>query len=60
MFFIGNAVPNIITDWALLILPLPYVWRIHRSAIQKIAIYSVFALGGLYVAFFIPGVVINE
>ncbi|KAL2864488.1 putative integral membrane protein [Aspergillus lucknowensis] len=45
-FFIGNAVPNIITDWVLLILPLPYVWNIQRSAIQKTAICGVFALGG--------------
>ncbi|KAH1979742.1 hypothetical protein KXW88_006959 [Aspergillus fumigatus] len=45
-FFIGNAVPNIITDWALLILPMPYIWRLHRDIAQKIAISSVFVLGG--------------
>ncbi|EAW21037.1 putative integral membrane protein [Aspergillus fischeri NRRL 181] len=48
-FFIGNAVPNIITDWALLILPMPYIWRLHRNTTQKIAISSVFVLGGLLV-----------
>ncbi|KAF7184404.1 hypothetical protein CNMCM7691_005224 [Aspergillus felis] len=46
-FFIGNAVPNIITDWALLILPMPYIWRLQRNTTQKIAISSVFVLGGL-------------
>lgn len=46
-FFIGNAVPNIVTDWALLLLPLPYIWRLHRNTVQKLAIYATFLLGGL-------------
>ncbi len=46
-FFIGNAVPNIITDWALLILPIPYVWRLQKSRVQKIALCGIFLLGGL-------------
>ncbi|KAK4869229.1 hypothetical protein LT330_006229 [Penicillium expansum] len=45
-FFIGNAVPNIITDWAMLILPLPYVWKIQRSTTQKVALCGAFAMGG--------------
>ncbi|KAJ5971296.1 uncharacterized protein N7479_001214 [Penicillium vulpinum] len=45
-FFIGNAVPNIITDWALLILPLPYVWKIQQNTTQKIALCGAFAMGG--------------
>ncbi|EGD98237.1 integral membrane protein [Trichophyton tonsurans CBS 112818] len=45
-FFIGNAVPNIVTDWALLLLPLPYIWRLHRNTVQKLAIYATFLLGG--------------
>ncbi|KAJ6043681.1 uncharacterized protein N7446_001877 [Penicillium canescens] len=49
-FFIGNAVPNIITDFALLILPLPYVWRIQRNTVAKIALTCAFAMGGLYVS----------
>ncbi|GLA54045.1 hypothetical protein AnigIFM63604_011572 [Aspergillus niger] len=48
-FFIGNAVPNILTDWALLTLPLPYVWKLQRSASQKLALTGVFIMGGLYV-----------
>ncbi|THC88925.1 hypothetical protein EYZ11_011626 [Aspergillus tanneri] len=47
-FFIGNAVPNIITDWALLILPLPYVWKSQRTAVQKIALCGAFAMGGFW------------
>ncbi|KAF7714173.1 Uncharacterized protein PECH_000995 [Penicillium ucsense] len=45
-FFIGNAVPNIITDWSLLILPLPYVWKIHQTTIQKFALSAAFIMGG--------------
>ena len=46
-FFIGTAIPNIITDWILLILPLPYIWRLQRDTAQKLALCGVFALGGL-------------
>ena len=46
-FFIGNAVPNIVTDWALLFLPVPYIWRLHQKTAQKIALCGVFGLGGL-------------
>lgn len=45
-FFIGNAVPNIVTDWALLLLPIPYIWRLHQRRAQKIALCGVFGLGG--------------
>ena len=46
-FFIGNAVPNIVTDWALLFLPVPYIWRLHQRTAQKVALCGVFGLGGL-------------
>ena len=46
-FFIGNAVPNIVTDWALLTLPIPYIWRLHQARAQKVALCGVFGLGGL-------------
>jgi hypothetical protein len=48
-YFIGKAIPNIITDWALLFLPIPYIWRLHQSRAQKVALCGVFGLGGLYV-----------
>ena len=48
-FFVGNAIPNILTDWALLLLPIPYIWHLHQSKAQKIALCGVFGLGGLYV-----------
>lgn len=46
-FFIGNAVPNIITDWSLLITPPPYVWKIRRNNVQKIALCGAFTIGGI-------------
>ena len=46
-FFIGNAIPNILTDVALMALPLPYIWHLNRSKSQKIALAGVFLLGGL-------------
>ena len=46
-FFIGNAIPNILTDVALMVLPLPYIWQLNRSKSQKIALAGVFLLGGL-------------
>ena len=46
-FFIGIAVPNVITDIALLTMPLPYMWRLQISIYKKLAVISVFILGGL-------------
>ncbi|OJJ99505.1 hypothetical protein ASPACDRAFT_61273 [Aspergillus aculeatus ATCC 16872] len=39
--------PNILTDVLLLILPLPYVWRLHTTRGHKLALTGVFLLGGL-------------
>ncbi|PYI25960.1 hypothetical protein BP00DRAFT_451630 [Aspergillus indologenus CBS 114.80] len=39
--------PNILTDVLLLILPLPYVWKLHTSRGHKLALTGVFLLGGL-------------
>ena len=46
-FFLGNAVPNILTDAAIIALPVPYIWSLHRSTSQKIALCGTFALGSL-------------
>lgn len=45
-FFVGIAVPNILTDAAILSLPVPYIWRLRRTRSQKVALLSIFALGG--------------
>lgn len=43
---VGVAIPNILTDAALLSLPIPYIWRLHRTRPQKIALIGIFMLGG--------------
>ena len=48
-FFIGNAVPNIVTDAAILSLPIPVIWKLHRTTSQKIALSGIFMLGSLYI-----------
>lgn len=45
-FFVGIAVPNIITDAALLSVPIPFIWRLHRDRPQKFALAGMFMLGG--------------
>ncbi|GKZ72195.1 hypothetical protein AnigIFM50267_008557 [Aspergillus niger] len=39
--------PNILTDVLLLIMPLPYVWKLHTRKGQKLALTGVFLLGSL-------------
>ncbi|PWY73108.1 hypothetical protein BO94DRAFT_538994 [Aspergillus sclerotioniger CBS 115572] len=48
--FIGNAVPNIVTDIAILTLPVSRVWRIQASLSERLSIISIFLLGA-YVIF---------
>ena len=44
-FFDGNSIPNIVTDAALLVLPMPFIWQLHLPRAQKVALTSVFILG---------------
>ena len=46
-FFQGQAIPNIITDLVLLILPLPLIWTLKLPIEQKTALSGVFLPGGL-------------
>ncbi|KAJ5489791.1 hypothetical protein N7539_004681, partial [Penicillium diatomitis] len=39
--------PNILTDVLILVMPLPFVWRLHTRLTQKLALTGVFILGGL-------------
>ncbi|KAH9221279.1 hypothetical protein DL95DRAFT_327949 [Leptodontidium sp. 2 PMI_412] len=47
--FIGNAVPNILTDVAILGLPMPHVWSLHTTLIQRCQLSAVFLLGSFVV-----------
>ena len=50
LFFLVAALINIITDLAVLCLPLRQVWQLQLSSARKIAVSGLFLLGGLYVA----------
>lgn len=45
--FFAQSGPNILTDVALLLLPVPYVWRLQRTTSQKIALAVTFLLGSI-------------
>ena len=44
-FFIGNAVPTIVTDALIVAMPAPFVWRLQLRLSQKIAVIGIFLLG---------------
>ncbi|RYP27631.1 hypothetical protein DL767_007595 [Monosporascus sp. MG133] len=46
-FLVGNAVPNIVTDAAILALPAHQISKLKLRAIQKAAITGIFLLGGV-------------
>ncbi|KAI6084699.1 hypothetical protein F4821DRAFT_242130 [Hypoxylon rubiginosum] len=44
-FFIGNSIPNIVSDACIVFLPLPYIWSLQMRRAQKIALGGIFLLG---------------
>lgn len=48
-FFLGQAIPNIITDMVLLAIPIPMIWKLQLPRSQKVALSATFLLGGLYI-----------
>lgn len=47
--FIGNAVPNILTDIAILCMPVAQVWKLQVTTAQRASLIFMFLLGGLLV-----------
>ena len=47
--FIGNAVPNIVTDIAILSMPVHVVWGLHATLTHRLSVIAIFLLGSLYV-----------
>ena len=43
--YIGSAVPSVVIDLLILILPVPIIWRLHTSLSKKTGITAVFILG---------------
>jgi hypothetical protein len=48
-YFLGNAIPNIITDVMILFLPVHQLWGLQIKLPQKIAVLGIFMLGSLLV-----------
>ncbi|KAI1359281.1 hypothetical protein F5Y08DRAFT_319994 [Xylaria arbuscula] len=48
-FFIGNAIPNILADLFLLVLPIRDVWKLQLSQKSRIGVSGIFALGGFVI-----------
>lgn len=46
-FLLFNAVPTLITDILLLVLPIPYTWGLQLPRVKKIGIIATFCLGSL-------------
>lgn len=47
--FIGNAVPNILTDAIILGMPVYHVWKLHLRLAQRLALTGIFMLGGFVI-----------
>ena len=46
-FFLGTAIPEVVTDFVILAMPLPYVWNLQMKLKQKLLLSVIFILGGL-------------
>jgi hypothetical protein len=44
----GVAIPNVVTDIALLIFPIPIIWNLNISRSNRVALLGTFLIGGLY------------
>lgn len=48
-FFAYTSIPNIVTDMAILVLPLPCIWKLNASVQLKIGITITILTGSMYV-----------
>lgn len=48
-FLMWNAIPTLVTDVLLLVLPIPYTWGLRLPKAKKIGIVATFCLGSLCV-----------
>ena len=46
-FLIGTNVPNIIADAAIIVLPMPQIWKLHLSRMRKAGLVAIFLLAAL-------------
>lgn len=45
-FFLGQGIPHIVTDAAILISPIYPIWKLNMKLYQKVALSGVFLMGG--------------
>ncbi|KAF7541823.1 hypothetical protein G7054_g180 [Neopestalotiopsis clavispora] len=43
--YVSGSTPNVITDWLILLAPIPYVARLHAPLAQRLVLASMFMLG---------------
>lgn len=45
--FLGIAIPHIVTDFILIAIPVPFIWKLKMPTPHKVGISMTFALGSL-------------
>ena len=45
--WLGNAIPNSLTDIVIIIIPLPLIWKLHLPRSQRLLLCGVFLTGAL-------------
>ena len=45
--FVSNSVFNVAIDFTIFFMPMPMIWKLHRSWKDKAALMAIFAVGGL-------------
>jgi hypothetical protein len=50
-FYVGNGAANVITDFIILIIPIPIIWNLQMPIMERLSVLGIFLLGGLYVFF---------
>lgn len=48
VFYVFGSSVQLVTDVAVLLIPLPFVWSVHIGTTKKIGLSVIFLLGGLY------------
>lgn len=48
-FYYGQQIPNIISDFVILVMPMKIIWELPITRVQKALLSGVFLIGGLYV-----------
>ncbi len=47
--FYAQTIPNLITDFAILVFPMPIIWTLQMQLAKKLGLIMVFLVGFLYV-----------